>query len=123
MPPRRRRRSLITVNTDEAVNHSDALAEVIKQIEKQVSKRKQDGDLVDLPDIIKDFVEKGVAVAPDEKDISILELEERIKKHKKEIAKLKKERKENKKIIKELQEENHKLKEDYNRFDILDIRD
>jgi len=52
-----------------------------------------------------------------------------IKELKQKIAKLRKEKKENNKKIKELklknkklEQENHNLKEDYDKFDILDLR-
>ena len=57
------------------------------------------------------------------KDIGPSDEEIEIKKHKKIIAKLRKEKKDMKKRIEELEKEIQKLKDDYNRFDILDIRD
>jgi len=123
MPPRKKKkkRQLIVVNTNTGESVDDALERMYNTVKWKANKH--NGDLKDLQDIVADFVENGVPIEKDKKDLAILELEKKIKKHKKEIAKLKKERRENKKTIKELKEENHKLKEDYNRFDILDIRE
>lgn len=90
---------------------------VFKDTKGESKKIKKD----DIEDDLYDRSEEYLPVSDFDMNVPTSE-QEKIVKLEKDLAKVKKERTALKKKIKALEKENEELKEDYNRWDILDLR-